>query len=180
MNHGVKFLRMVFRAAREDATIADNPAEFVRVVRPADGRKGRRPFTLPELRAVLSVADEEWRSMILFGLYSGQRLGDVARLTWANLDLQAGELRLSTAKTGKRIIQPLAGPLKSSCRIPSCHRRSSRADSSPSFETVADRGNPAVYPTNLRRCFRKPVSGKGLRTGRLTAKAAVSGVRAGD
>jgi Phage integrase SAM-like domain len=33
VNHGVKFLRMVFRAAREDATIADNPAEFVRVVK---------------------------------------------------------------------------------------------------------------------------------------------------
>ena len=112
VNHGVKFLRMVFRAAREDATIADNPAEFVRVVKDAGGRKSRRPFTLPELRAVLGVADEEWKSMILFGLYSGQRLGDVARLTWANLDLQAGELRLATAKTGKRIIQPLAGPLK--------------------------------------------------------------------
>jgi integrase len=112
VNHGVKFLRMVFRAAREDATIADNPAEFVRVVKAVGQRNSRRPFTLPELRALLSVADEEWKSMILFGLYSGQRLGDVARLTLANLDLQAGELRLATAKTGKRIIQPLAGPLK--------------------------------------------------------------------
>jgi integrase len=27
----------------------------------------------------------EWRSMILFGLYSGQRLGDIAKLTWANI-----------------------------------------------------------------------------------------------
>lgn len=112
VNHGVKFLRMVFRAAREDASISDNPAEFVRVLKPTAERKTRRPFTLPELRAVLSVADDEWKSMILFGLYSGQRLGDIARLTWANLDLQAGELRLVTSKTGKTIIQPLAGPLK--------------------------------------------------------------------
>lgn len=112
VNHGVKFLRMVFRSAREDATIADNPAEFVKVVKAVGDRKSRRPFSIEELRAVLSVADEEWKSMILFGLYSGQRLGDIARLTWANLDLQAGELRLATAKTGKRIIQPLAGPLK--------------------------------------------------------------------
>jgi integrase len=50
--------------------------------------------------------------MILFGLYSGQRLGDIAGLTWANVDLQAGELRLVTGKTGKRILLPLAGPLK--------------------------------------------------------------------
>ena len=112
VNHSVKFLRMVFRAAREDAAIADNPAEFVRVVKPSADRKSRRPFTIAELRAVLGVADDEWKSMILFGLYSGQRLGDIAKLTWANLDLQAGELRLVTGKTGKRIIQPLAGPLK--------------------------------------------------------------------
>jgi integrase len=112
VNHGVKFLRMVFRSAREDATIADNPAEFVKVVKAVGDRKSRRPFSIEELRAVLSVADEEWKSMILFGLYSGQRLGDIARLTWANLDLQAAELRLVASKTQKTIIQPLAGPLK--------------------------------------------------------------------
>ena len=112
VNHGVKFLRMVFRSAREDATIADNPAEFVKVVKAVGDRKSRRPFSIEELRAVLSVADEEWKSMILFGLYSGQRLGDIASLTWANLDLQAGELRLVASKTQKTIIQPLAGPLK--------------------------------------------------------------------
>lgn len=112
VNHGVKLLRMVFKSAREDATISDNPAEFVRVVKAVGERKSRRPFTIDELRAVLGVADDEWKSMILFGLYSGQRLGDIAKLTWANLDLQANELRLVTSKTGKTIIQPLAGPLK--------------------------------------------------------------------
>ena len=112
VNHGVKFLRMVFKSAREDASVSDNPAEFVKVIKAVGERKSRRPFTIAELRAVLGVADDEWKSMILFGLYSGQRLGDVARLTWANLDLQAGELRLVTSKTGKTIIQPLSGPLK--------------------------------------------------------------------
>lgn len=58
------------------------------------------------------MADAEWCSLILFGLYTGQRLGDLARLTWANLDLQQNELRLSTSKTGRRQIIPLAGPLR--------------------------------------------------------------------
>jgi hypothetical protein len=31
-------------------------------------------------------ANDEWRSMILFGLYTGQRLGDIATLRWNNLD----------------------------------------------------------------------------------------------
>lgn len=112
VNHGIKFLRMIFRAAKEDASISDNPAEFVKVVKAKGEKTSRRPFTLPELKVLLEVADDEWRSMILFGLYSGQRLGDIAKLTWANLDLQSGELRLVTSKTGKTIIQPLAGPLK--------------------------------------------------------------------
>ena len=50
--------------------------------------------------------------MILFGLYSGQRLGDVATLRWNNLDLLRNELRLSTRKTGKTMILPLAATLR--------------------------------------------------------------------
>jgi integrase len=68
-------------------------------------------FTIPELQAALSVADPEWCSMILFGVYTGQRLGDIASLTWANIDLLKGELRLSTQKTGRLMVLPLAPPL---------------------------------------------------------------------
>jgi integrase len=81
VNHQVKFLRMVFRNARRDAIVGDDPAEFVDTVRKGN-TAARRPFTVPELKATLSVANPEWRSMILFGLYTGQRLGDVATLTW--------------------------------------------------------------------------------------------------
>jgi integrase len=74
--------------------------------------RARRPFTMDGLRTVVGMADDEWRSMILFGLYSGQRLSDIASLRWANIDLQASELRLVARKTGRRILIPLAGPLK--------------------------------------------------------------------
>ena len=59
----------------------------------------------------MELADEEWRGMILFGLYTGQRLGDIATLTKQNLDLESKEVRLTTGKTGRRQILPLAGPL---------------------------------------------------------------------
>ena len=71
----------------------------------------RRPFTLPELKRILEAADVEWRGMILFGIYTGQRLGDIAGLTWQNVDLARQELRLVTAKTKRRQILPLAAPL---------------------------------------------------------------------
>ena len=60
----------------------------------------------------MQLANDEWRSMILFGLYTGQRLRDIATLRWNNLDLARGELRLSTRKTGKAIVLPLAASLR--------------------------------------------------------------------
>lgn len=111
VNHDLKCLRMLFRAARRDKVLMDDPCEFVGVTK-AGASARRRPFTVPELKAVLSVADDEWRSMILFALYTGQRLGDLAALTWANVDLQRGEIRLVTRKTGKTLNLPIAPPLR--------------------------------------------------------------------
>ena len=49
--------------------------------------------------------------MIYFGLYTGQRLGDISTLTWQNVDLEQREIRLQTAKTERQQIIPIAGPL---------------------------------------------------------------------
>src|SRR4029450_6899840 len=71
-----------------------------------------RPFALPELRAILAVANEEWRSLVKFGLYTGQRLGDIVALTWAQIDLARDEITLTTRKTGKRLVIPIAPALR--------------------------------------------------------------------
>jgi integrase len=107
----LKVAKMIFKLARKDGLIADDPAEFVDPVKGKADGQSKRPFRLEELRALLDVADPEWKSMILFGLYTGQRLGDVARLTWANLDLPKSVVRLTTQKTHKLLIIPMAEPL---------------------------------------------------------------------
>jgi len=56
-------------------------------------------------------ASGEWEGIILFGLYTGQRLKDIARLTCHNIDTENEELRFVTAKTGRRMSIPLAAPL---------------------------------------------------------------------
>jgi integrase len=113
INHDFAAIRMLFRSARKEDVIEKDPAETIAALRTArnGASSARRAFTLDELRTILSVADDEWRSMILVGLYSGQRLSDVGRLTWENVDLERGEIRLVTSKTGKRLIIPLATPL---------------------------------------------------------------------
>jgi integrase len=109
-NHHIKCARMMFKMARRDSLIAENPAEFVDRVRKSGGYE-RRPFTVEEIRSALAEADEEWRSMILFALYTGQRLSDVAAFTWEQVNLEAAEIRFNTAKTGRRMIIPIARPL---------------------------------------------------------------------
>ncbi len=92
---------MVFEQAKRDGLIADNPAESIKQLN-RGGRSNRRPFTIPEIERLLETADDEWRSLILFGLYTGQRPGDLARLTWTNVDLAREEIRLVTSKTGRQ------------------------------------------------------------------------------
>jgi integrase len=61
---------------------------------------------------VLAVADAEWRSLVIFGLYTGQRLSDLITLSWNNIDLERGEVRLVTRKTGRTMVIPIAVPLR--------------------------------------------------------------------
>ncbi len=110
-NHYLKAVRMLFLAARRDTVLSENPAEFVEGIRERAEAPTHRTFSLDEIRSVLAVCDPEWRSMVLCGLYSGQRLSDIANLTWSNIDLERAELRLQTRKTAKRLIIPLAPPL---------------------------------------------------------------------
>jgi integrase len=48
---------------------------------------------------------------VLFGLYLGQRLGDLAKLTWRAVNLESGEIAFTTRKTSRRIVLPLMQPL---------------------------------------------------------------------
>jgi integrase len=112
VNRDVKIVRSIFGQARRDGYLFQDPAEGVSILKQRDRAKPRRPLTIQEIQSILSVADPEWQSLIKFGLYTGQRLADLASLTWDQVDLQRGEIRLVTRKTAKRLIIPIAGPLK--------------------------------------------------------------------
>jgi len=109
-NHDLKTVKMLFKTARRDQLIADDPAAFVEAVK-GKSDNTRRPFTLDEIKRVMAVAGDEWRSMITFGLYTGLRISDVATLRWSNIDLVNLMITLRIQKTGKSIKIPIAGPL---------------------------------------------------------------------
>ena len=70
VNHDLKCLKMLFKAARRDGVIVEDPTEFVETIRhrKSDADSNRRAFTMDELKAVLVACDPEWRSMAIFGL----------------------------------------------------------------------------------------------------------------
>jgi integrase len=107
----LKIIKMVFRSARLEGYLWQDPAEGVKTVKNREPLT-RRPFTLDELRAILAVADPEWQSLIKFGLYTGQRLSDLASLTWSQIDLDRDEIRITTRKTAKPLLIPIAAPLR--------------------------------------------------------------------
>jgi integrase len=110
-NKKIKIIRVVLQQAWRDGVIGENPGAKVQTLKAGKDGVERRAFRLEELSRVIAVAAGEWKGMILFGLYTGQRLGDIARLKWENLNLEQGTLTFTTRKTGRRQIIPLARPL---------------------------------------------------------------------
>jgi integrase len=110
-NNRLKCLRVMLQDALREDLVRRNCAALVRTLKKAPGTESRRPFTSAEVKAVYAAADPEWKRLIAFGLYTGQRLGDLARLKWRNLDLETLQMAISTHKTDRRVIIPLAAPL---------------------------------------------------------------------
>ena len=111
-NLSMKVLRVCFGEAVKQGLLTVNPAARVKLLKSSQESK-RRAFTLSEIKRILKACsdDTEWRGLVLFGLYLGQRLGDLARLTWRAVNLEQGEIAFTARKTGRRIVLPLVQSL---------------------------------------------------------------------
>ena len=112
-NMDLKVLRACLSAAQRQDLLQHNVASKVDTIKQR-GENKRRGFTTDEIGKVLKQCDKaggEWRGLILTGLYTGQRLGDVAGLTWQQVDLTKKTVSFVTNKTSKRLAFSLAKPL---------------------------------------------------------------------
>jgi integrase len=109
-NLSLKVLRSCLSEAVRQRLLPRNPAGDVKLLKSAKESK-RRAFTLSEIKRILKACNQEWSGLVLFGLYLGQRLGDLARLTWRAVNLEQSEIAFTARKTGRRIVLPLVQPL---------------------------------------------------------------------
>ena len=107
-NKQAKIMRSAWNQAVKDGVATSNP--FAKMDKVKDAKRDkvkRRAFTLPELRRILAAASGEWRGIVLLGLYTGQRLGDIVSIRWNQIDTAEGVVRLVTQKTGTELEIPL-------------------------------------------------------------------------
>jgi integrase len=112
VNLSLVVLRVCFGEAVRQNLLTINPGTRVKLLKLRD-KSARRAFTLAEIKRILKACgdDAEWRGLVLFGLYLGQRLGDLAKLTWRAVNLESNEIAFTARKTGRRIVLPLVQPL---------------------------------------------------------------------
>jgi integrase len=111
VNLRLKILSSAFGDAWREGLIEENPVAKVSRLKAESSQSSRRAFTIDELKLILTHSSGEWTGLILFGVYTGQRLGDLARLEWSNIDLDEKVLSMTTKKTGRRQILPIASSL---------------------------------------------------------------------
>jgi len=94
-----------------------------------DRRRVRRPLTDEELGKLLKVARERGRdAWYLAAALAGLRKGDLQRLTWADVDLDAGTLTIRHGKAKREDVLPLHPQLADALR--------SRRDAFPGLPTA--------------------------------------------
>lgn len=104
-NTKLKHLHAAFAAA----PISTNPVTDITPLREKKTR--RREFRTAELEILLATLSGEWKAITLLGIYTGQRLNDLAVLRWRQIDLAARTITFSTSKTDTLVALPLTQPV---------------------------------------------------------------------
>lgn len=92
----LKVIGSALKKAVNHDLIPSNP--FKRLTMPRGKAESREPFTLPEVRRLIANAQGDWKTVILFGVGIGARLGDAISMRWEGVNLFAGTITFEPDK----------------------------------------------------------------------------------
>ena len=106
-NGVLSLLKSTFKRLRRRAGLVDNP--FEDIVSMEQNTVHRIPFTPEELKEILDAVenDDFCRPLIVTGICTAMRRGDVCQLRWKDVDMKRGFITVETSKTGARVSIPM-------------------------------------------------------------------------
>ena len=115
VNFNLKVISIAFQKAQRLGYITVNPCHGLEAIR--DDTEAERDVFTPEQVKALAEAGKgtDWEGAVLVAYFTGLRLGDVATLTWAEVDTTGAQgwfLRRKTGKTGKEVAVPVHPSLR--------------------------------------------------------------------
>src|SRR5262249_43059252 len=97
--------------ARRLGSINGNPVERALAIRPISVESCERDcFSSEQVAALIGAAEDEWKTAILLGYYTGGRFGDCVNMRLENVDLALGLIDYVPRKTrtkNKRVVVPI-------------------------------------------------------------------------
>jgi integrase len=105
INNHLTVLRRLLAVAKKRGLIAAIPEiEWLRAPKPEFDF-----LTFEEAERLVTGADGEWACMIVVGLRTGLRQGELLALRWEDVDLVAGQLRVRRSVTRNIVTEPKSG-----------------------------------------------------------------------
>src|SRR5205085_4217138 len=85
VNLDITILSVAFNAAWKQGHISVNPCAAIESLK--DKAAQKKIFSPEQVSALVSVAEGDWKGVILTAFYTGMRLSDVCNLCWRDIDL---------------------------------------------------------------------------------------------
>ncbi len=156
VNRDQTLISALYRWAQRMGYSQDNPARQVERFS-EKGRERETYLTAEESRALVGVASEMIRPLLVCALSTGMRRGELLALDWRDVDFQRGELILRAAKekAGRGRVIPMTDTLASELRSLHDGRKVRKIDGTVPVFTLRDGGRLNAYA--LRRSFASAV-----------------------
>jgi integrase len=114
INRDLRFLAQLLKQAERERCLARSPFDLMKFFL-NESRDRRKPhiLTWEEQATLLAVASPRLRALIVLGVETGMRTGEMLNLRWKEVDLLKDELQVGTSKTSAGI---RAVPISSHCK----------------------------------------------------------------